>query len=207
MKAYRDVHETDKCKLVQCLECKDWVPKYEETRFCGNCGAEWGFEVHGRPHNIPRWAWDRGYREFSYVPRKDTWVQQIETFHLEGWLHANETWEPIGYGPRYEYRVAGISTGGLTNMGYLWGHVKRHLAQMQRAITHDVGLEVTLKRGDRIVWRRKYPSPARDYYARGQNALFDQLYGRPVERQTSAGQSVAFAMANAIEVCRAIQTQ
>lgn len=192
MKAYRDVHDTDRCKLVQCLDCKDWVPKYEETRFCGNCGVEWGFEVHGRPSNIPRWAWDHGYREYTHVPRRS---RSNESFHLKGRIYDNATGEPIGFGHYYE-TIVGISQGGLTNMKHMWPTIKRHLIQMQKDITYDTTLEATLWRNGRLVWTRKYPSPPRPGLCR-----------RPIEQQTSPGQSVAFATKNALDVCQAIAVQ
>jgi hypothetical protein len=66
---YRYVEYTDDgCSIYQCLWCKCTFetrdnPEYQ-WNFCPKCGRSWFKKADCRPRNIPRWAWDRGIREY-----------------------------------------------------------------------------------------------------------------------------------------------
>ena len=65
---YRYVeYDDDGCDRYQCLWCfNDFVmrdnPEY--WNFCPKCGRSWFKKADCRPREIPRWAWDRGHREW-----------------------------------------------------------------------------------------------------------------------------------------------
>jgi hypothetical protein len=68
----------DGCSIYQCLWCKCTFetrdnPEYQ-WNFCPKCGRSWFKKADCRPRNIPRWAWDRGIREYQeglYPPWKE----------------------------------------------------------------------------------------------------------------------------------------
>jgi hypothetical protein len=67
---YRYVEYTDDgCTRYQCLWCKSMMEIRDDPtywHFCPRCGKSWFNSADCRPREIPRWAWDRGHREWQW---------------------------------------------------------------------------------------------------------------------------------------------
>lgn len=61
MNKFRAVQDTDEYDTVyQCMSCfQTWAARYFGTNYCGHCGIKFEGQLDCRPHNIPRWQWDR----------------------------------------------------------------------------------------------------------------------------------------------------
>lgn len=87
MNKFRKVaYTSDGCSEYQCLCCKSyWEARTRDFLFCPFCGTKFLGTHAGRPHETPRWAWDR-------------WGEDIPT-HVEEAILASEgqrlhvTWE------------------------------------------------------------------------------------------------------------------
>jgi predicted RNA-binding Zn-ribbon protein involved in translation (DUF1610 family) len=67
---FRKVNYTDDgCTLYQCMWCKSAVEIRDDPtywHFCPRCGKSWFKAMDCRPHNMPRWVWERGGEEVPY---------------------------------------------------------------------------------------------------------------------------------------------
>ena len=75
-------HEYDGHVRYQCLYCKqtlttgDWIADW---LFCPKCGKSWFRENKCRPHDHPRWSWDRPNLKTRYrTEKKPTRKWRIE---------------------------------------------------------------------------------------------------------------------------------
>jgi hypothetical protein len=61
MNKYRYVqYADDGCEEYQCLACKfRFTIRSASMNFCSHCGVKFEGQLECRPHNTPRWAWDR----------------------------------------------------------------------------------------------------------------------------------------------------
>lgn len=61
MNKFRAVQDTDEYDTVyQCMSCfQTWAARYFGTQYCSHCGIKFEGQLECRPHDIPRWKWDR----------------------------------------------------------------------------------------------------------------------------------------------------
>jgi hypothetical protein len=61
MNKFRAVHDTDDYDTeYQCLSCLNtWAARYFGPNYCGFCGIKFEGQLESRPHDVPRWQWDR----------------------------------------------------------------------------------------------------------------------------------------------------
>lgn len=61
MNKYRAVQDTDEYDTeYQCMSCRQtWAARYFGANYCGFCGVKFEGQLECRPHDVPRWKWDR----------------------------------------------------------------------------------------------------------------------------------------------------
>lgn len=68
--AYRFVQYLDDgVTQYQCMDCKNMFAFRDDPatyNFCPKCGMSWFKRLHTRPHDLPRWVWDRYGEDYPF---------------------------------------------------------------------------------------------------------------------------------------------
>lgn len=112
---YRYVkYQDDGVSQYQCLWCLRTMniaddPQYG-WNFCPKCGKSWFNKLECRPHDTPRWAWDRYGTDVHNHPPYHKYIRPTREWYFEErsrWPNCREEWSEWAHEFRSEYTKLG----------------------------------------------------------------------------------------------------